>query len=308
MSALSRFSLNCPFAPPKSILGALTKCLSLATLAISDTPLDASMIADTHLNLECISLFPVGEALRVGEGPYDLKYAEVAYYVREWRKKYRHFTRQPIARYTTSLLLTQLEKSARLGHMEISSNLCTLDELAAHDWPNLHTLILTGHAPSVETTELVDVLERMGQLRELRLLFAKTKFEGFRVLPNGPSVRSRSSPSLLSSLKSLALSNACNLEGVFNYANYLERLAIVAIIDLPRVPIALSRADVDQLLKEIAMSSTHLLHLRIMIEDKLSTEICHAISTHCPMLEVLEIELCGYHDGKSNFAWASRLQ
>ena len=39
---------------------------------------------------ETISIVPVTEALRVGEGPYEPKYHEVTYYIREYRKKYKN--------------------------------------------------------------------------------------------------------------------------------------------------------------------------------------------------------------------------
>jgi len=309
MTFLTSFSINCPFRPPNSILNALIACTNLRSLSINDTPLYTFVLPSvpSAFQLERLSLTPVAEALRVGEGPHDKKYAEAAYYIREFRRMYKNNMLAPIA---ASTLLFQFGKSSSLCHVEISGDLCTLEGLAAHEWPKLHTLVLTGHAPKPQgTSELVDVLAQMCNLRELRLLFSRTKGDlGFHILPpgNGPSMKNNS-PMLLSSLKYLALSNACSFEGVFHYTTSLERLAICAIIDHPRIPIALNRGVIDLILKDIAIgcSSSHLVRLRIMIEDKVNPALCHAIAVHCSKLEVLEIELCGYHDGKSIFAWVS---
>ena len=40
-------------------------------------------------------------------------------------------------------------------------------------------------------------------------------------------------------------------------------------------------------------------------EDKVTPELCHDICMQCPVPEALEVEICGYHDGKPVFAWVS---
>ena len=45
--------------------------------------------------------------------------------------------------------------------------------------------------------------------------------------------------------------------------------------------------------------------LRIMVEDKVTPELCCDICMQCPVPEALEVEICGYHDGKPVFAWVS---
>lgn len=260
----------------------------------------------TAFHLERLTLVPVAEAVRVGEGPYDQRYAERTYYLREYRKKYKN---DILARYAATAFLCQVGKTTCLRHVQLSADLCTLDALAEHEWPSLETLVLTGHAPRGGTpNELLDVVAQMPRLQELRLLFAKTKSEpGFRMLMNHLPTAKNNYPSVLAQLKYLALSNACNLDGVFHYTTGLERLAVCAIIDQPRVPIALSRTDIDNILADMAigqnMADSRLLRLRIMIEDKVNPGLCYAIARHCPQLEALEIELCGYHDGKSVHAW-----
>lgn len=306
MPSLSSFYISCPFYPPNSILNALIQCPSLRNLSMNDTPLYISMIpkVPAAFHLERLTLVPVAEAVRVGEGPYDPRYGERTYYLREYRKKYKN---DILARYAATAFLFQVGKTAYLRHVQLSADLCTLDALAGHEWPSLETLVLTGHAPR-GTTELIDVIAQMPKLYELRLLFAKTKSDpGFRVLLDHLPTVKNNYPSVLSQLKYLALSNACIIDGVFHYTSSLERLAICAIIDQPRVPIALSRTDVDKLLADMAvghnMTESRLVRLRIMIEDKVHPDLCHAIAAHCPILEALEIEVCGYHDGKSIHAW-----
>jgi hypothetical protein len=313
-----------------------------------------------QFHLEHLSLVPVAEALRVGEGPYDAKYQDLTYYIRDYRKKYKH---DSLAWYAAQALLFNFAKAHALRSIQVSGDLCQLFDLAQHEWPNLHTLILTGHAPRQSGTELVDVVAKMPKLEDLRLLFATVKNDPlFQVLPTQvpnpspllPSVNSnpirttaKGNPAtLLTQLRRFALSNACQLSGtIFHYADRLERLVICAISDLPRVPIALSRAEVNALMSDlatpltnqgaaagdVALSSSNscqsspspapssssitaapppaaltypsLKVLRIMIEDKANPDLCQKITALFPSLESLEVELCGYHDGKSIYAW-----
>jgi len=148
---------------------------------------------------------------------------------------------------------------------------------------------------------LVDVLMRMPQLQDLRLLFSQSQLTPFDIMASGHFLSHSSS--VFSSLKSLAISNACILGGIFDRIPFLERLAVLAIINHPRVAIALSLSQVEDLLKQWGSGGAHLMHLRIMIEEKLSPHLCHSIATYCPNLKVLEVELCGYHDGNSKFTW-----
>lgn len=357
MEGLSKLHISCPFYPPSSIFTALVQCPSIRSLSISDTPLYMSMIprVPSDFHLEHLSLVPVGQALRVGEGPYDSKYQDLAYYIRDYRKKYRN---DSLVRYAADALLYNFAKASSLRSVQVSGDMCTLHDLARHDWPELQILILTGHAPRpYNGVDLIDVVARMPKLADLRLLFATVKNDPlFPILPCQTSSEvahetlSGNPATLLSQIRHLALSNACQLSGViFHYANQLERLVICAISDLPRVPIALSRAEINALINDLgtpptlttsdtsasgvlsgsasmpalqslssgspaagvsssSSSSTTLPYpslklLRIMIEDKANPELCHKICELFPHLEVLEVELCGYHDGKSIHAW-----
>lgn len=309
MSSLNRFQITCPFYPPNAIFTALISCPSLRDLSINDTPLYISMIprVPAHFHLERLALVPVAEAIRVGEGPHDAKYHEVAYYIREYRKRYKN---DVLARYAAADFLFKVGKPQALRYVQLSGDLCTLDDIGCHEWVNLQTLVLTGHPPRAGSYELVDIIAQAPKLHDLRLLFTKSRGDSsFRVIPAGAGLVSarNNHASRIGQVRYLAMSNACIISGVFHHTSSLERLAMCAIIDLPRVPIALSRSDIDRLLADISVgtSSSRLAHLRVMVEDKVNPELCHAISMHCPMLQSLEIELCGYHDGKSIFAWVS---
>ncbi|TEB27951.1 hypothetical protein FA13DRAFT_1794440 [Coprinellus micaceus] len=362
MGGLNKLHISCPFYPPSAIFTALTQCPSIRSLSISDTPVYMGLIprVPAQFHLEHLSLVPVAEALRVGEGPYDAKYQDLTYYIRDYRKKYKH---DSLAWYAAQALLFNFAKAHALRSIQVSGDLCQLFDLAQHEWPNLHTLILTGHAPRQSGTELVDVVAKMPKLEDLRLLFATVKNDPlFQVLPTQVSTPSPLLPSansnpirttakgnpatLLTQLRRFALSNACQLSGtIFHYADRLERLVICAISDLPRVPIALSRAEVNALMSDLATPLTNqgaaagdvappssnscqsspspapssssitaapppaaltypsLKVLRIMIEDKANPDLCQKITALFPSLESLEVELCGYHDGKSIYAW-----
>ncbi|KIL59742.1 hypothetical protein M378DRAFT_187911 [Amanita muscaria Koide BX008] len=306
MAHLNALHLSCPFYPPNNLLDALTKCVSLRRLHINDTPIYLSTMpkVPTNFRLESISLVPVAEAVRVGDGPYEPKFAETAYYNREYRRRYKN---DILARTAVKDLLFSLGHPNSLRYVQVSCDHCNLDTLAEHEWPVLETLVLTGHAPrSLGNAELVDVIARMPILKELRLLFAKIRNDPFRLLPPGGGASTRKNhPQIFSQLKCLALSNACEVIGVLEYASNLECLAAYAVADLPQVPIALSRTDVDKMLASIAIGGCyrHLKRFRLIVEEKVHPELCQTIASLCSNLESLEIEICGYHDGKPVYPW-----
>ncbi|KAG6820022.1 hypothetical protein H0H93_006360 [Arthromyces matolae] len=215
MPALTSFYLSCPFFPPNSLLSALTRCHDLRELSIHETPMSISNPrVPTEFHLNRLSIVPVAEAVRVGDGPFNPRYSERTYYVREYRKKYKN---DILARQSTSAFLFDIGKTAFLRHVQLSADLCSLHSLAEHDWPVLDTLVLTGHAPR-GNGDILDVIAKMPSLRELRLLFAKVKGEpGLRILPEegqSPTVVT-TSPTILQQLKHLAVSNASSDSGYY---------------------------------------------------------------------------------------------
>jgi hypothetical protein len=306
MANLNALHLCCPFYPPNNLLDSLTKCVSLRRLYINDTPIYLSTMpkVPSNFRLEVISLVPVAEAVRVGDGPYEAKFAETAYYNREYRRRYKN---DILARTAVRDLLFSLGHPTSLQYVQVSCDHCNFETLAEHEWPALETLVLTGHTPrSPGNAELVDVITRMPKLKELRLLFSKVRTAPFRLVPTGGGLSARRNHAqILSQLKHLAISNACEPTGILTFASNLESFASCAVADLPNVPIAMSRIDVDRMLDSIAVGgcNTLLKRFRLIMEEKVHPDLCHTISKLCPNLESLEIEICGYHDGKSVYAW-----
>ncbi|KAF9220353.1 hypothetical protein BS17DRAFT_715009 [Gyrodon lividus] len=309
MPKLNKVTLSTPFLPPQELYEALGQCKSLNAFTLIDTPIDHSLMQLYPASLRQVNLTPVGQTLRIGDGQTDPKFAEITYFMRDWRRKYRAQANLRGLREIRSSAVFLREHAPTLTHLELSGDLCSFTALAATDWPNLSTFVLHGHVPNVQTilsfhmgppsvVNLFDVLEKMPILQDLRLLFPRTKSQDFVLLdpyiPPDPEKLAK-----LASLTSFAISNACKLNGIFNHMTNLERLTILAMVDLPRWPIALSQAEIEAVLADIGASNCQLKHLRIVIEDKLTPAICYLISVHCPHLEVLEIERCGYHDGKS---------
>lgn len=314
MPKLTQVTLSTPFLPPQALYEALAQCRSLSSFTLIDTPIDQSLMQFYSAPLRRISLTPVGQTLRIGDGPTDPKFADITYFMRDWRRKYRAQANLRGYREIRSSGVFLRQHAPTLTHLELSGDLTAFTGLATIDWPALSTFVLHGRIPNSglnllfhpNTTparvhsipRLFDVLHRMPMLRDFRLLFPQTKSQEFRLLD--PHVLADpENLEKLASLDSFAISNACVLDGVFNHMTNLRRLAIMALVDLPRWPIALSQPQIESVLADIGASNCPLKHLRIIIEDKLTPAICHLISVHCPQLEILEIERCGYHDGKS---------
>ncbi|KAF9235453.1 hypothetical protein BU15DRAFT_89563 [Melanogaster broomeanus] len=275
MPKLNKVTLSTPFLPPEALFQALGQCRCLNSFTLIDTPIDQSLMQLYPAPLRHVNLTPVGQTLRIGDGQPDPKFADITYFMRDWRRKYKAQANLRGLREIRSSAVFLRQHAPTLTHLELSGDLCSLTALAAIDWPSLSTFVLHGHAPNPHTT--------------LMILFVLDHYD-----PPGPAKLAK-----LASLTSFAISNACKLRGIFNYMINLERLAILAMVDLPRWPIALSHVEVEGVLADIGASNCELKHLRIIIEDKLTPAICFLISIHCPHLEVLEIERCGYHDGKS---------
>lgn len=311
MPKLSRVTISTPFLPPQALYEALGQC-ALSSFTLIDTPIDQSLMQFFPAPIRRVNLTPVGQTLRIGDGPTDPKFAEITYFMRDWRRKYRaqaHFRGFREMR-SSGVFLRQ--HASTLTHLELSGDLAAFTGLATIDWPVLATFIIHGRIPNPNVNlsfhvsgppnmtqySLFDVLNRMPLLRDFRLLFPQSKAPEFRLLDRY-ALSNPQNIAKLASLDSFAVSNACLLDGIFNYMSNLRRLAIMALVELPRWPIALSHPQVENVLADIGASNCPLKHLRIIIEDKLTPAICRLISINCPQLEVLEIERCGYHDGKS---------
>ncbi|KXN88509.1 hypothetical protein AN958_07278 [Leucoagaricus sp. SymC.cos] len=349
MPSLISFSICCPFFPPNSLFNALLTCTSVRELRMTDTPLYISMIPKSppEFVIERLYLIPVAEAPRVGQSPYEARYSSPeVYHSREYRKKYKN---DILARYAASAFLFDVGKPTSLTHVQVSGDLCTLDEFAQHDWPRLQSLVMTGHPPRQTGTELVDVISKMPKLKELRLLFAKSAARGdamFKVLPAAPEYTSAKGNhgSLLAQIESFAVSDACILDRVGYFMKGVERLAILAISGIADPAVAFTKRVLQKMLREVSAAGTPapktippkpqskhhgkhmrteldsepvstrpevvhknrtLKHLRVMLGEMIEPDFCKFLADRFPKIEVLEVEKCGYYDGRDVAPWSA---
>ena len=310
MNHIHTFQITCPFYPPTSLLTALVSCPNIKDLKVIDTPLytDIIPVIPPHFNLEAFSLMAVGEALRVGEGPFDSKYRNIAYFSREYRKK--HFNDMH-GRFASIRYLFQLTRASHLRYLQLSGGSFTLHDIETHDWPNLNTLVLTGTPPVGGVARLVNVVARMPNLFDLRILFAKTnRYHPFEILPPPlPEAqlffdddRLKQSNAVFSQITHLAVSNACNLQNTFQHFPNLERLVISAIAEHPRLPIACSTLEMTGVLNDIVSGggNTRLKQVRLIMEDIVPVSLLKIMGDKYPLLEFVEVEICQYQERPSD--------
>jgi hypothetical protein len=80
MPKLSKVTLSCPFIVPRSFFQLLDLSQSLSAITFVDMPLTGIM-SISPVKLKQISIAPVGQILRIGDGPTDSKYTEHTYYI-----------------------------------------------------------------------------------------------------------------------------------------------------------------------------------------------------------------------------------
>ncbi|KAF8908149.1 hypothetical protein CPB84DRAFT_1767422 [Gymnopilus junonius] len=321
LTNMHTFQMTCPFYPPNSLLRVLvSSCPSLKDLRIVDTPFNSGITARSLQipkekekekgfgGLERITLVPVGEAIRVGEGPFEKRYHDLAYWTREYRKKHwseMNYSSGSGGFFARSLM--HLFCSARpenLVYIQISGIYFTIFDFTQCAWPKLDTWILTGPEPIWGGAILVEALKRMPVLRDLRVLSSKATGifgtndghgrEKFPIAARYGSDRDKDNE-VFRRLKCLALSN---------------KLAFVALINHPRIPIAMRRREVDELVKELEGhgAGRGLRHVRMVMEDGVDVGLFVELGRVCPGLEVLEVEVCGYREGDAVFEWVSCVQ
>lgn len=308
MNNIHTFQITCPFYPPTSLLIALVKCPNIKDLKVIDTPLYTGVIPviPPHFNLQSFSLVAVGEALRVGEGPFDSKYRNISYFSREYRRKHLNDIH---GRFASIRYLFQLTRTNYLRYLQLSGGSFMLLDIEEHEWPNLDTLVLTGTLPvGGSIARLVDVVARMPKLFDLRLLFAKTnRYHAFEILPPPLSEAYRYSPNddrfkksnkFFSQITHLAVSNACNLQNTFQHIPNLERLVISAIAEHPRLPIACNKLEIAGVLDDIILGggNAHLKQVRLIMEDNIPVSLLKTMGDNYPLLEFIEVELCQYQE------------
>ncbi|KAF8965420.1 hypothetical protein BDZ97DRAFT_1904048 [Flammula alnicola] len=322
MSNIHTFQMTCPFDPPNTLLGSLVACPNIKDLRITDTPLCSTALPSLPSNfiLERMTLSPVAEVARIGEGPYGRRYHNVMYFACMHRKGHWDHSGDGNWHFAGQRYLFDLCRPECLRYLQISGNYCAFWDLAHSFWPSLETLVLTGPPcfNSRDGYSLADVVGRMPKLRDLRVLHCKVSgaLIGDHAQPQIYMVQEPGSasrlgidsmpPTIYSQITSLALSNVCNIKKVLRYTTALERLAVSAIITHPRKPIALSIQEIEGLLADLEAGggNKHLKFVRIMSEDRLDSELFVDLGRVCPRLEIVEVEQCGYRNGDASDEWA----
>ncbi|PPQ73402.1 hypothetical protein CVT26_015794, partial [Gymnopilus dilepis] len=320
LPSLRTFTITCPFNPPASLLRLITCLPELKEVQITDTPINAGIstkgLPAAWKGLERVVFVPVGEAIRVGEGPFEAKYHDLAYWSREYRKRHRmtNDTAGGGGFYARSLFHTLcVARPERLRYLQISGAYVSLyDFTQVGAWPVLETLILTGHEPIWSGAFLVEALQRMPALRDLRVLLSKAmggpggvgsaeKFDFLKSWHGDEEVRRAT----FQNLRALAVSQICDLSYTFQYTPSLEKLAFLALINHPRLPIALRRWEVVKLLEDLENwgGGGSVRQVRIVLEDGVDVEFVGLLGRVCPRLEVVEVEVCGYREGDAGFEW-----
>ncbi|KAH9476196.1 hypothetical protein JR316_0011767 [Psilocybe cubensis] len=308
MENMQTFRITCPFYLPDSLYLAILRSTSIKDLQILDTPFKNGPPPNSvpsNFNVQRLSFTPVGETNRVGEGPVDRRYRNMIYYTRPYRKNYWDhigdlFHSRSVLGWVRGTIF-RLACIETLTYLHVSGRYCWVEDLIELWWPSLETLILTGLESVSYRTSLADIVGSMPKLEDLRVLFnelrpsgARRKL-GFKIAPHA---RHRSRPTIFSTIRHFAASTtACNMDSALQFFYNLESLALIAIAKHPSLPIAYSLEYVDSLLDhmEVTGCSKHLKVLRIMLEDEPSPVLYRRIAVVCPMLESLEVEICGYH-------------
>ncbi|KAF9531409.1 hypothetical protein CPB83DRAFT_761305 [Crepidotus variabilis] len=295
---LKVFSCTIPFDPPRRTLNILFEYTAVQHLRMIDTPLTKTPLLNEPHKVEALTLVPVAEAMRMGEGPFNGKMREMQYFSRPYRQQHRG-----VAMWFAGEIY--LKDFRHVKYLQVSLQFVWhLGSLSSEPWPELETLILTGTCGAKNIGSMIDVVYTMPKLRDLRILLAKK-------IGHGPDDDRMSDhhirkPTILSSIKSLSLSNSYGTEIFLRNASSVERLSISAILKHPQIPIGMKSSELDKALKDLEISGGNksLKKIRLMTEDELTVAFFRKLGQLCPNLEFVEIERCGYQEGEVGFEWS----
>lgn len=306
---LSTFSFTLPFEPPFPTIGVLLQNSRTKHLRIVDTPIWGRPSFKPPTNIERLTLVPVGEAMRMGEGPFDVKHHEMQYFSRPYRREFRT---KPAWMGGEAYLAT-FRAFPDLRYLQLSMqhvrDLRTLVKGLDQGWPYLETLVITGALGAVKKVgTMVDVVHKMPQLRDLRILLSNKFGQQFEMSDEEIVVNSyKESPKVFAQLSTLALSNTYETEIFLRHASSVERLSISGISRHPQIPFGMTGTDMHKVLKdlEIGGGNTSLKKVRLMTEDDLTVRFFRELGRICPNLEFVEVERCGYKEGEVGFEWVN---
>lgn len=326
MPALHTFQFTCPFDPPTKLLHTLVRCPGIKDLRITDTPLYTPILPfpPNTFALARLTLTAVGEAVRIGEGPYDRRFQNIAYFTRGYRRRYMDVQDGALTGgsrvYAAQRFVTALCRPEMLTYLLLSAAFLDVDELWRADvhWPCLATLVLTG-PPPYGFFDIPKLLKRTPALVDLRVLLStatakptepREQIYAFALVRQpDTSIYNPGDPAAYAQLASLAISNAYITKGVLRYTRSLVRLAVCTIISPPRMPIALRRAELEELFADLEAGGggETLRQIRLISEEELDVGFFLRLGRLCPALETVEVERCGYQEAQDETDWVSAI-
>ncbi|KAF9476250.1 hypothetical protein BDN70DRAFT_863579 [Pholiota conissans] len=311
MTSIHTVQITCPFDPPSNLLAIIAKCPNIKDFRITDTPLCTPVLPllSDNFNLEHMTITSVAEVVRMGEGPFEKRYRNMVYFMRDYRRKYLDGSVDDDAHYNARRFFTAFCRKEVLQSLQISANFIRLfiHEFWNNDTlcPCLRTLILTGATPAYFIDLSKWVINRMPKLTDLRVLLSPKKISGsqpeherFSMIAHPEWHEGPGSPKAYSQITSLAISNAYNTRRILRYTNRLKRLAICALVSPPRRSIALLGVEIKHLLFDLEAGggNKHLQQIRLISEESLDATFLALLGRICPKLEIVEVEQCGYQD------------
>ncbi|KII83868.1 hypothetical protein PLICRDRAFT_429853 [Plicaturopsis crispa FD-325 SS-3] len=207
--------------------------------------------------------------------------------------------------------------SAHLHELETSADICPLETLADHAWPQLRTLIMTGHSPAYGHMSVSASVARMPCLRVLHLNFSAYCESPFWAQPpiflySTPSPRPPTPlPAALPHLESLVLSNVYQPSDTIldQLPAQLTCLRVFACKDFmlsnrggysslawpQRFP--LSEPQAFRVVQHTSRMAA-LTELALALSFLPTPELVRAVAAACPQLTVLELAYSGYDTRK----------
>lgn len=282
MLSTTRLVLRLTISPPNDLLAAAATMPNLRSLEFEEIRLDGVLPAlERFTTLDHLTMTVIPQ---IPGTPY---LTEVDTYAEQAN--------------ITTLLRTI---SSHVSYLEIAGDILCLSALASIYWPNLRTLIISGHQPSEPHLPLASIINGMPRLVDLSLPF--TAAYGHRLPPFlfcPGSEFTRTVPHLASvapQLNSLSLSNVLPEDDAFNQLPpSLTRLRILALKDAisPMAdpiypwysysPLTLQRSfDIIEGLSHLV----NLIELTLTITGTPTPYLISAIGCACPGLRVLELE------------------
>lgn len=299
---LSTFSIHTFLTPPDALIEALFQCPTLEYLSFEETPLNFHIPPSPSKSIHTLH-FKDGRDLRVSGGPQ--------LFIRSWRespgqKIYEKLESERRVSDTAATMLILTAHRMSLQHIELPSGLIDVNALAALQWPALRTLVLTGPSPTAGSMQILQILQGMPSLRDLRFMYSRQSCsKGIRIRPSLALCPESAGTQALSStltlaycspnLHSLTLSDPNPSDAVFRAVpSSLESLTLPSIYEWPHLTKGIDHNFASRILREISGCGVRLRELRMYVDREPTLELLDTIVRYCPALEILYLGMDFY--------------